>query len=719
MHGSSSEREAGSGFAVALTIAVLLAVPHPSGAVPSPSAQDSPNSSVAIAAGEPVLTLDPPAWWMGVDNSTGFEAAWVSVPPGCMVDPAWYLWTDESATLLGSLAGSGGPSENFTATANASGLNEIEVRSAGEFDCGSNRTAYLESASANVTVVAPLALENLSAGPGPAAPATLVNLTGTITGGLAPYHLNIVWGDGTRSSMSQGQDGSFELAHSYSAGTYRPTVSVEDELGESFTGSANEPLEVSDRAATGIVSPAAAFEVGRPVSFLARFAGTDHAEPPFGLCDGTGPTESDPVPSGFEFVCTFSAPGVGSVVAGLGSPNSPVSADTISEPVQPTLSVSLDPGSPAGEVGAPLPLPIDLTGGVAPFVLQIGILGNATVTSSEVLGDGGALASVVPTRPGTLVALVDVTDADGATASASTTVEIEPPLRVNVTSSLPGSGPPSSMDLSTVVMDGVAPYFWSLDSPAIADANASYSGVATPESPFDWAGLVDPESTSSLVETVWDSVGVAVTERVPISAVAVLSGNLSILGETPGVLELTADLSGGVPPFDLWANASDGESWTTTMNGDGQSRWTLPVRATGGLNVSLVAVDQFGHAVRSHATVFVHQWAATVLPSGAGTATLLVAGAAASGTVWFVWKRHRRSRTSPSASPDPVVVLRRILEPADGADRTTVELLAEEAGVPLPVVRAAIERLVESGSIRREIVPEGEEVLAWSSHADP
>jgi len=64
-------------------------------------------------------------------------------------------------------------------------------------------------------------------------------------------------------------------------------------------------------------------------------------------------------------------------------------------------------------------------------------------------------------------------------------------------------------------------------------------------------------------------------------------------------------------------------------------------------------------------------------------------------------------------------VLRRILEPADGADRSTVELLAEEAGIPLAEVRATIDRLVESGAIRSETSTEGEEVLAWSGEAPP
>jgi len=66
-----------------------------------------------------------------------------------------------------------------------------------------------------------------------------------------------------------------------------------------------------------------------------------------------------------------------------------------------------------------------------------------------------------------------------------------------------------------------------------------------------------------------------------------------------------------------------------------------------------------------------------------------------------------------------VATLRRIIEPADGAERFTVELLAEEAGIPLTVVRSTIDRLVSEGTVHSESGADGEEVLSWSVQRGP
>jgi DNA-binding IscR family transcriptional regulator len=59
-------------------------------------------------------------------------------------------------------------------------------------------------------------------------------------------------------------------------------------------------------------------------------------------------------------------------------------------------------------------------------------------------------------------------------------------------------------------------------------------------------------------------------------------------------------------------------------------------------------------------------------------------------------------------------VLERLLRPADGADRLTIELMAEEEGVPLEVVHETLDRLVREGRVRSEAEPDGGEVLAWA-----
>jgi DNA-binding IscR family transcriptional regulator len=80
-------------------------------------------------------------------------------------------------------------------------------------------------------------------------------------------------------------------------------------------------------------------------------------------------------------------------------------------------------------------------------------------------------------------------------------------------------------------------------------------------------------------------------------------------------------------------------------------------------------------------------------------------------------RRRAREARREVPGPDPVATLKRIIEPAEGAERFTVELLAEEAGVPLAVVRSTIDRLVSEGTVCSESGADGEEVLSWSSDA--
>ncbi len=76
-------------------------------------------------------------------------------------------------------------------------------------------------------------------------------------------------------------------------------------------------------------------------------------------------------------------------------------------------------------------------------------------------------------------------------------------------------------------------------------------------------------------------------------------------------------------------------------------------------------------------------------------------------------QRWRRVRI-PRSVRDPVGVLRRIIEPSDGVDRSLVEMLAEEEGVSRTVVGVTLERLRRDGTLRAERGADGEEVLAWS-----
>ncbi len=81
---------------------------------------------------------------------------------------------------------------------------------------------------------------------------------------------------------------------------------------------------------------------------------------------------------------------------------------------------------------------------------------------------------------------------------------------------------------------------------------------------------------------------------------------------------------------------------------------------------------------------------------------------------WIRWLWGRRPPPFTASIPDAVEVLRRIIEPCDGAERAMVELLAEEEGVPWARVHRTIDRLCTEGRIRSDRGDDGVVRLTWT-----
>ncbi len=186
-----------------------------------------------------------------------------------------------------------------------------------------------------------------------------------------------------------------------------------------------------------------------------------------------------------------------------------------------------------------------------------------------------------------------------------------------------------------------------------------------------------------------------------------------------GGFEAEITIEGGAPPFTYWINDSTGGSWSGSTVADG----TVTVRdtptGTGNSTFELNVRDAWGRSNASYVTVTMPTAPSpfAAAPSLAGTlGILLFVLLAAVGGAWW-WRR--RARTAPVEVPDAVATLKRIIDPADGADRAVVELVAEEDGIPLGVVRETLDRLIREGTVRAERGHDGEEVLAWSHERDP
>jgi hypothetical protein len=256
---------------------------------------------------------------------------------------------------------------------------------------------------------------------------------------------------------------------------------------------------------------------------------------------------------------------------------------------------------------------------------------------------------------------------------------------------------------------------------------------------FAWNGTLAGEGNASVTIVVVDGEGAVGWETVPVPLVPEFraSAQASVTPDGAGrAFWLNLSMSGGLPPFDLTVASSAGEGWNRSFASDGTYSLLLPTNDSGSVSLDVVLRDRLG-AEWTDALSFVIQSTApppngtspspppTQNPSN-GTAggppsgdltsllALLVVGGTAAVAVALLRRRGHRPTREAGPAVDPVRVLRRILEPADGADRSTVELMAEEAGVPPEVARSTIDRLVVEGTIRSESGPDGEEVLAWS-----
>jgi hypothetical protein len=327
-----------------------------------------------------------------------------------------------------------------------------------------------------------------------------------------------------------------------------------------------------------------------------------------------------------------------------------------------------------------------------------------------------------PARPGSLEVVARVVDADGTTTSNTTArLSVDPPLNDSVSSVRSPDSSGENLSLAGTVLAGVPPFLWVVAPGATPVNETTPAGILDAPGWFDWSGTYSTEGWTNVSVLVVDAAGSVSTATVDLEAVPPWEGNLSVAPgtvPTPGTFELALSFTGGIPPFSVLVNASDGERWNRTAPSDDPISWNLSAQGSGLLGLQILVLDALGAELEWNRTIDVAPPPATDASSApppaplstAVAAILLVAALLGAGG--YLYRRHR-GRAPTVASPDPVAVLRGIIEPADGADRATVELLAEEAGIPLTVVRSTIDRLVGTGTIRSEATHDGEEVVSW------
>jgi hypothetical protein len=315
-----------------------------------------------------------------------------------------------------------------------------------------------------------------------------------------------------------------------------------------------------------------------------------------------------------------------------------------------------------------------------------------------------------------------VIDAEGSvTSNATARLQVDPELNGSIVSdrSLTASG--EDLALTGSVTAGAPPFLWVVVPASVPSNETGVAGILGSVGWFSWSGTYEVEGWTSLTVTVVDAAGGILPATLDLEEVPPLAGNLSLPpgnATEPGTFGLDLSLAGGLAPFDVTVNGSDEESWNRTVSLDGNATWAFLAPADNSLDLRVSAVDALGTELDWNVTVRVSAGpgespASTSTLSEDGGGVLLVLGLLATGLYLY----RRRGRSTPAVPSDPVAVLRGIIEPADGADRATVELLAEEAGIPLEVVRSTIDRLIVEGTIRTDAGVDDPEVISWTATA--
>jgi hypothetical protein len=706
---------------VALLAALLLS---PSFAVARPP-RTTPTEGVRAAAAPANLTVSDPQLTIqlpvlprvGTNNAT-LDAVWGAVPSGCGLQSEWTAWfLPVSTAAAGYFASPDAAQTLFVPVGWNSETSEVGVRSAADLYCGAQSRTVEAAAFSNVTTFPTLRLTNLSVDPSATAVPGRVQLTGWVEGGQAPYVLGVDWGDRTSTDQMLNVSGSFVVLHTYGEGTFQPRVGLTDSNRVNGEGVVPEPVEVGNGTVLAIKSSLPVAEVGIPVSFqgsvqrpMARYES--------GIACGANPILL-PAQVITSVTCTPTDAGALGVTFAVGTPAlTIVSQVTREQPVAGALALHVRPIAPSLDAGTPTYVLVTIVGGVPPFQVRCGSLNGSLSSRAGAPADGAFLVPWTPPSAGAAGLTGSVTDSLGATATAPGVklVVAAPPYLIEQANATIGFVA-TAVTFQATALGGSPPLLWGLES-NFPPATESPAAGGTVNGSFAWSGSFLAEGVATLTWEVEDAAGAVLTGATSVAlparpTVEVWPMPYDSSGSSGPALLVTVD--GGVLPFSLWVNSSGSGVWNGSESSSGPYAVPLSSDAPGLANLSIVLVDARGVRVSVYASLTVPELGSVPVRGPGPNLTPWVVGVALTGAVGGIALARWRRRPPPPESPppDPEALLEGLLRPADGADRLTIELMAEEEGVSLETVRSTLDRLIREGRVRSESDPDGGEVLAW------
>lgn len=383
----------------------------------------------------------------------------------------------------------------------------------------------------------------------------------TQLGGATPSTVEWDMGDGTEST------GPVAIHSFTSPGRYTVTATLTDPTGVTATSSVS--ITVGAQLLASIVSNVqGSAEVGTKVTL---------EESPVG---GLGPLSASWSlgalrTSGTDLLNWSFVPQTPGMIPGwvnLTDASGTTIGESFNLQVEPELTLSLPSGKQSGEVGLPVLILPQVSGGVGPFTYTYAL------PSGTVSGAGMTEAEMTPSQTGRSSVSVTVTDALGCTAQALMTVNVAAPLEIDVpqTGLFADAGTPVALPI--VLTGGVGPYSLRTD-PSGSLTNGSL--------------LFDSPGSYPISIVASDAMGAVQTAEANLTVSPALTAAISLFSNrlpTDQPVELSVDLSGGHGPFNV--------VWTVQGLGSWQGAETnVTFPEPGGYAIEAVVQDAAGDSL--------------------------------------------------------------------------------------------------------------------------
>ncbi|MHB8352624.1 MAG: hypothetical protein ACYDFT_08075 [Thermoplasmata archaeon] len=725
----------------------LFHSPSPGPGVPGSGVPGSGGRSTEGGNG---LEATPVSWQMTAGGSVNLSAYLAPTAQGCIPIAVLITWEVDGATsFLGYLNATAGPHVQFTSFPYGSGLVEVSASGLGVALCGASTQKYQAQTTVLITLLAPMGVSGLEVAPDPALPQEPVTLKVAVQGGIGPYRATFGFGDGTSQTITALDPSGLSTVHDYLTGTYEPSVTVTDALGETGHEAAVGPLLVSPALTVAVSGPATDPEVGLAYPLAANVTG---GEPPYALQwnDSEGRTATG---TAWDFAPTVPGPDTVTVRVTDALGSSATSSRTILS--EPALNVTALAGHPEVDLGHPLPISIAISGGSGPFSVAITALPSGSGLDLSGVPARAFSEALVPTATGQFWAQVSVSDALGAGATVIVPLaQVNPPPRLNLTLARGTVEAGSPVSLVGLASGGSPPYAWALASTESLNSSAPSAGVPAGSALFAWSGTVSGTGMALFELTVTDASGVVVTANASVSVMPALrlTGRATAPNATVnGTDTIEALVSGGAPPYELLFTASDGQSQTMNLSGPAPANWAWTPTHAGTYTVSIDVADDLGRFALSNLSVAVRAGSAAAVPPGIGTPSVLppsgggpsapnsdpstpspapspaptpsltgdfaggFGAAAGLGLMvlvgWVLLRGRLGRRASGPSGPTSrdLATVGRLLEENEGIDRETLLFLAEGEGLDETAVDRAVRRLKGLGRVTSEPDPDGQE----------